>query len=141
LTDKTWIWGGSGEQIEQTIAQGRMATMPAHASTYSEEKIWDIISYVGSLGGKTEDPTQVASGKVMFEQSCFACHGIDGKGNTAMGAPDLTDDNWLYGGARIDIEQSIAKGRHGIMPGFKDRLGADKVHILAGYIYSLSLNK
>lgn len=141
LTDKVWLWGGKGADIETTIAHGRTATMPAHGATYSEEQVWDLISYVVSLGGKAQDADKVASGKVMYEQTCFACHGINGKGNVAMGAPDLTNDVWLYGGARTAIGETITKGRVGVMPAFTDRLGEDKVHILAGYIYSLSAQK
>lgn len=141
LTDKTWLWGSKGTDIETSIGHGRTATMPAHEATYKEEQIWDIISYVMKLGGKTQDPKEVERGKVLFNQSCFACHGMEGKGNPAMGAPDLTNDVWLYGDARTTVGQSIAKGRVGIMPAFNDRLGKDKVHILAGYIYSLSLDK
>lgn len=138
LTDDVWLWGGSGEQIEQSIAHGRSAMMPAHKDTFTEPQIWKILSYVESLAGKPQDADEVAAGKVLFNQSCFACHGPEGKGNIAMGAPDLTNGNWLYGGSRTQIEQSIANGRNGIMPAFTDRLGEDKVHILAAYVYSLS---
>lgn len=141
LTDDVWIWGGTGEQIEHSIAKGRTAMMPAHKDTYTEPQIWQILSYVESLAGKAQDADEVAAGKVLFGQSCFACHGPEGKGNVAMGAPDLTNGNWLYGGSRAQIEQSIANGRNGIMPAFESRLGEDKVHILAAYIYSLSQQK
>jgi cytochrome c oxidase cbb3-type subunit 3 len=94
-----------------------------------------------SLNGKPQEQVAVERGKVLFNQTCFACHGMDGKGNQAMGAPDLTNNNWLYGGSRVAVGDTIAKGRTGIMPAFNDRLGEDKVHILAGYIYSLSMDK
>lgn len=138
LTDNAWLWGGSGEQIKATIANGRVAQMPAHEATYQEEQIWDLISYVMHLNKVEQDPQEVERGKALFNTNCFACHGMDGKGNAAMGAPNLTNNNWLYGGTRRDVEKSIAKGRNGVMPAFTDRLGEDKVHILAGYIYSLS---
>lgn len=139
LTDDVWLWGGTPEAIEQTIAHGRTALMPAHKAQYKEEQIWDLVSYVEMLAGSTtQDQEQVDAGKVLFEQGCFACHGMDGKGNPAMGAPDLTNNNWLYGSRRMDIEMSIANGRNGIMPAFTDRLGQDKVHILAAYVYQLS---
>ena len=141
LTDGVWLWGGTGEQIEQTIAQGRTAMMPAHKETYTEPQIWTILSYVESLAGKAQDAKAVEAGKVLFETSCAMCHGPGGKGNQAIGAPDLTNGVWLYGGGRSEIEQTITYGRNGVMPAFSHRLGEDKVHILAAYVYSLSVQQ
>lgn len=138
LTDKVWLWGGKGSDIETTILNGRIAAMPAHENTYKEEQIWDLLSYVVSLNGVEQNANEVERGKALFNTTCMACHGMDGKGNVALGAPDLTNNNWLYGGSRAEIEKTIAKGRNGVMPAFKERLGEDKVHILAGYVYSLS---
>lgn len=137
LTDTVWLWGGSGTDIETTIKHGRTATMPPHEAMFDQHKLADLTSYLLSLNGKAEEPGAVARGKSNYGQICFACHGPDAKGNAAMGAPDLTNQVWLYGDSRSVIEQSIAKGRGGIMPGFEDRLGADKVHILAAYVYGL----
>jgi cytochrome c oxidase cbb3-type subunit 3 len=84
------------------------------------------------------DQAAAARGKVKFQTFCVACHGADGKGNQAIGAPNLTDNIWLYGGSEKAITETIAKGRNGKMPAQKDTLGEDKVHLLAAYVYSLS---
>ena len=80
----------------------------------------------------------MARGRSSFAQVCFACHGSQAQGQATIGAPDLVNNNWLYGQSRAVIEQSISNGRQGVMPAFNDRLGEDKVHILAAYVYGLS---
>jgi cytochrome c oxidase cbb3-type subunit 3 len=138
LTDKAWLWGESGAAIETTIKDGCTAAMPPHEVMFDEAKIADLTGYLLSLNGQQKDLQSVARGKTTYGQICFACHGPEAKGNPLMGAPDLTNQVWLYGDTQTQIQLSIAKGRGGIMPGFDDRLGADKVHILAGYVYGLS---
>ena len=91
-----------------------------------------------SLSGKQVDPALKAAGEAKYKTVCIACHGVDGKGNIALGAPDLTDDDWLYGGSAAAIEEGLRKGRHGIMPAHRDLLGTERVHLLAAYVYSLS---
>ena len=83
-------------------------------------------------------PNDVETGKALYMKACAACHGADGTGNIAMGAPNLTDNIWLYGGSPGAVRQSIAEGRNGKMPAHRDFLGEDKVHLLATYVYSLS---
>jgi cytochrome c oxidase cbb3-type subunit 3 len=93
---------------------------------------------VRSLAGLRADETLAAAGKAKFEMNCAACHNADGTGNQVLGAPNLTDNTWLYGSAKSVIKKTIDKGRSGQMPAHKDFLGEDKVHLLSAYIYSLS---
>ena len=93
-----------------------------------------------AVGGDADDPGQVALGAQIYGEACASCHQADGSGMHALGAPNLTDNTWLFGSARGHIETSIAEGRSGIMPPHKELLGENKVHILAAYVYSLSQN-
>jgi cytochrome c oxidase cbb3-type subunit III len=139
LRDNDWLHGGSPEQIEQTILYGRNGVMPAWQDALGgKQGVADVVQYVLSLSGRNVDQAAAARGKVKFQTFCVACHGADGKGNQAIGAPNLTDNIWLYGGSEKAITETIAKGRNGKMPAQKDTLGEDKVHLLAAYVYSLS---
>jgi cytochrome c oxidase cbb3-type subunit 3 len=138
LRDNEWQWGGEPDQIVQTVTAGRQAMMPPW-SQLGEENIKNVAHYVLSLSGKTHDSLRAAQGKEVFAASCVACHGPEGKGNPALGAPNLTDNVWLYGsGGESTIIQTITKGRNGVMPAWGDFLGKDKVKLVAGYVYSLS---
>lgn len=138
LTDDDWLYGGEPQNIETTILQGRNGNMPALGASLGGEDVVDaVVQYVMSLSGMVTAPAG-GVGETKFKQICAACHGPDGKGNTAIGAPNLTDDTWLYGGSRGTIRQTIMNGRQGHMPAHEQFLGADKVHLLAAYIYSLS---
>jgi cytochrome c oxidase cbb3-type subunit 3 len=141
LRDSEWLYGGAPKTIETTILNGRSGTMPAWGSVLSKQDIFDTAEYVRTLSGKSADPEIAAKGKKIFSQYCFACHGADGKGNQQVGAPDLTNDIWLYGGSQKTIIETITHGRNGRMPPHKAFLGEAKVHILAAYIYSLSANR
>lgn len=141
LTDNDWLYGGEPEQIEQTILHGRQGNMPKGGllQNPSEGDVNELAQYVLSLSGKTGlNPRLVKSGEALFQQGCAACHGADGKGSIAAGAPNLADNIWLFGGSANAIKNTIRYGRAGVMPAHKDLLGEDKVHILAAYIYSLS---
>jgi cytochrome c oxidase cbb3-type subunit 3 len=138
LADSIWHWGGSPEQIEQSIAQGRQAAMPPWGAALGEDGVKAVATYVRSLSGKPGDPALIAAGQEKFQTLCVACHGPDGKGNPMLGAPDLTDDYWLYGGSQEAIETSIRNGRMGVMPAHKDLLSPERIHVLAAYVYSLS---
>jgi cytochrome c oxidase cbb3-type subunit III len=138
LTDNDWLYGGSADQIKTTILGGRNGSMPAWQATLGDDGVKNVASYVLSLSGREVPADEVAKGKKIFSTICAACHQPDGKGMTALGAPNLTDKIWLYGSTRGVIEQSIAHGRKGVMPAHKDLLGEDKVHILAAYVYGLS---
>lgn len=137
LTDSEWLWGGAGSDIETTIARGRQAAMLAWLDVLGEDGAVDVTEYVLSLSGRSEDDEAVRRGKPHFMTFCVACHGPEGKGMAVLGAPDLTNDIWLYGGSRDRIEHVIKHGRNGVMPAFESRLGSDKVHILAAYVRSL----
>lgn len=137
LTDNDWLWGGTADNIKTTILDGRIGAMPPWEAVFGEKGVNDVTQYVISLSGRKHDAGMAKAGKAQFEVMCIACHGADGKGNKVLGAPDLTDNIWLYGGSAGIIAQSIAKGRTGVMPANRDFLGEDKVHLLSAYIYSL----
>ncbi|MGH1439692.1 MAG: cytochrome-c oxidase, cbb3-type subunit III [Cellvibrionaceae bacterium] len=139
LTDTDWLYGGTPEAIKQTLVGGRQAAMPAWQSVIGEKGIADVTEYVLSMSGRDHNQEQAAIGKTMFDQNCAACHGADGKGSLAVGAPNLTDDIWLYDGSAAGIRQSLRVGRNGVMPAQKDRLKEEKIHLLTAYVYSLSL--
>jgi len=143
LRDNDWLYGGTPEAIETTITHGRKGNMPDAKINKldSEADIDNVVEYVLSLSDKTHDETAAVKGKETFNKVCFACHGNDGKGNQMLGAPNLTDDIWLYGSSKATITETITKGRQNIMPAHGEFLGKDKVHLLASYIYSLSLKK
>ncbi|WP_157471639.1 cytochrome-c oxidase, cbb3-type subunit III [Gilvimarinus agarilyticus] len=139
LTDHDWLYGGEPATIKQTITGGRKGVMPAWAAILGEEGIHSTTEYVLSLSGREHDAELAQAGKKHFEQNCVACHSADGKGIQAMGAPNLTDDIWLYGGEPQDIRQTLRDGRNGVMPAQQELLKESRIHLLAAYVYSLSL--
>ena len=138
LRDSDWLYGGDPDAIKLSVLDGRSGAMPGWAAVLQEQGVDEVTAYVVSLSGRDADTAKAAAGKTHYATYCAACHGVDGKGNTAMGAPNLTDDIWLYGGSAGVIRQSIEQGRNGRMPAHRDFLGEDKAHLLAAYIYSLS---
>ncbi len=139
LTDNDWLYGGAPEQIQTSILNGRGGVMPPFAAAVGgDEGVAQVIAYVLSLSGRQTDPVQAAAGKQKFQTICIACHGPEGKGNQALGAPNLTDNIWLYGGTPEVIAEGLHKGRAGKMPAHADTLGTEKVHLVAAYVYSLS---
>ena len=146
LTDNAWLFGGDSNTIEQTILHGRKSTgmMAWGPSIGGEQGVKEVAAYVISLSGRSVNPELAAAGKAKFAL-CASCHGADGKGSVAMGtpmgAPNLTDHVWLYGGSQKAIEASIRNGRAGVMPPWMDILGAEKVHVISAYVYSLSQDK
>jgi cytochrome c oxidase cbb3-type subunit 3 len=139
LTDDDWIYGRDPEIIKATIVNGRQAVMPAWGSVIGDEGIADVTQYVLSLNGKQVNEAQVEKGEKVFQTYCVACHGPDAKGNPAMGAPNLTNGVWLYGGSAEQIAHSLRAGRNGMMPSFKDTLSEDKIHLLTAYVYGLGM--
>jgi len=138
LSDKDWQWGGDPAAIEQTILNGRTAMMPPQGPTLGgAADVENVANYVLSLSGGAHDAVKAQLGKEKFVV-CSACHGPDGKGNPALGAPNLTDKTWLYGGSLATITETINKGRTNQMPAFKDLLGEGKVRVLAAYVWGLS---
>jgi len=138
LRDGDWLWGGAPEAIKASILDGRTGAMPAWGAALGPQGVHNVAEYVRSLSGWRADPNAAAQGKEKFQQLCVACHGADGKGNTALGAPNLTDAIWLYGGSQQAVMESIEKGRNGRMPAHREFLGEAKVHLLAAYVWSLS---
>ena len=135
LADKDWQWGGDPASIKATIAGGRAGVMPPGMVQGAD--VENVANYVLSLSGGAHDAVKSQLGKDKFVV-CAACHGPDGKGNPALGAPNLTDKTWLYGGSLASVTETISKGRTNQMPAFKDLLGDGKVHVLAAYVWGLS---
>lgn len=138
LTDDAWLYGGSFDTVMQTLLNGRMGAMPVMVGGLDDAAIGDLVVYVQSLSGQKADPAMAARGKKNFDMLCVACHGADGKGNQALGAPNLTDNIWLYGGDPSTIRETLVKGRNGNMPSFKDTLTDDQRRLITAYVLSLS---
>jgi len=137
LTDADWLYGGEPEQIKETIANGRMGVMPPHAQL-GADTIKDVANFVRSLSGLQNDAVRAAKGKEVFTSAgCIGCHGPEGTGTQAIGAPNLTDKVWLYGSSEATITETITNGRQNKMPAWKEFLGDAKVHLLAAYVLSL----
>jgi cytochrome c oxidase cbb3-type subunit 3 len=137
LTDRDWLWGGSAEAIRASIAEGRTGVMPPFGPTLGEEAVKDLQHYVLSLSGNAHDSIRRSRGADRYKLACVACHGADGKGNPALGAPDLTDGIWLHGSGEA-IARTIADGRASQMPAHKALLSPAKIHLLTAYVLSLS---
>ena len=138
LTDGDWLYGGEPEVIKATILDGRRGIMPAMGEVLKEEGVRDTANFVRSLSGLAHDAARAARGKASFATYCAACHGAEGKGNTLMGAPNLTDAVWLYGSSEATVIETITRGRSNVMPAHRDLLGEPRVHVLAAYVYGLS---
>ncbi|WP_428818689.1 cytochrome-c oxidase, cbb3-type subunit III [Microbulbifer sp. MCCC 1A16149] len=138
LTDSDWLYGGTPEKILETLHNGRQGMMPAQGPIIGEDGVKNTAEYVLAMNGLEHDAAMAEQGKQVFGTVCMACHGADGKGNIALGAPNLTDDIWLYGGTREEIQHTIRGGRSNHMPAQKDKLREDKIRLVAAYVYSLS---
>ena len=156
LTDKDWIWGGTPENIINTITNGHTGAMPPGGaliavtpgqppSAEDQEKLDDVSNYVLSLGGYPHDQARADKGKALYSTSCIACHGPDGKGNPVIGGINLADQTWLDADDPEDpaalkafIEHQIQQPRNNVMPAWKDTLGDAKIKVVAAYVYSLS---
>ncbi|HEY8507532.1 MAG TPA: cytochrome-c oxidase, cbb3-type subunit III [Steroidobacteraceae bacterium] len=137
LTDNDWLWGGTPEAIMESIRNGRTGTMMAWQPVIGRAAVEDVLAYVMSLSGRKLPAGDAAAGKKTFEQMCSACHGMDGKGNQQLGAPNLTDQIWLHGGSVAAVRETIANGRQGEMPAHLDRLGETRTRLIAAYVLSL----
>ncbi|SEJ88468.1 cytochrome-c oxidase, cbb3-type subunit III [Achromobacter sp. NFACC18-2] len=138
LADGDWLHGGSPETIMQTIKEGRLGVMPPWKDSIDPKMAGDIAQYVRSLSGLTADPVRVFRGKREFANFCVACHGVDGKGNPLMGAPNLTDDVWLYGSSEATIVKTILDGRENRMPAHEHVLTPEQIKILTAWVWGLS---
>lgn len=146
LNDDDWLWGGTPDQIYQTIGHGirfatdadtRVSEMPAFTDVLEPAQIQEVAAYVATLSGEDADPALATPGKTVFADNCAACHGDDGKGNRELGAPDLTDAISLIGSGQAAIARQVRAPRHGAMPAWNARLGDTTVKELAVYIHSL----
>lgn len=138
LTDDDWLYGGAPEQIAHSVINGRNGIMPPMGAVLGEDGVDEVVAYVLSLSGGDADAALAAAGEPKFATNCAACHGPDGRGNHLLGAPNLTDDTWLYAGTAEAIRHAIVKGRNNRMPAQKDLLGENRARIVAAYVYSLS---
>lgn len=142
LVDSHWQWGGSDEEIHTFIASGRQAIMPPHAQVLgAPEAVAQMVEYVRSLSGLAGKNVAIGASEKTFKTVCAACHGMDGTGNTALGAPDLTDGSWLYGSDYATIAKTISKGRTGVMPAQQERLGPARTRLLASLVASGKLKE
>ncbi len=142
LTDSDWLYGGSTDKIVETLHKGRKGGMPAWREKLGEDGIKATAEYVMSLSGRGDlNGVWVSEGQGLFKSNCALCHGADGKGNPALGAPNLTDNIWLYGGDRATIRQTLRYGRAGVMPAWEASLGDERINLLAAYVFSLSKAK
>jgi cytochrome c oxidase cbb3-type subunit 3 len=140
LTDGEWLYGGDGATLELTITHGRNGMMPPLAAALGEQGVAEVAAYAWTLNGRQAEPALAAlaaRGAERFATLCAACHGPEGKGNPALGAPDLTNDAWLYGGDYETIKTTVAGGRTGRMPAHGALLGEQKVKLVAAYVRSL----
>lgn len=140
LTDDDWLYGGEPDTILATVTNGRNGNMPAKGMmpNMTSDQVDQVVNYVLSFSDRAEDAEAAEAGEEVFAQACSACHGSDGKGNQSMGAPNLTDDTWLYGSTYEWIKETVVNGRQNQMPAQGDRLSDDQIQILAAYVYSLS---
>lgn len=146
LNDDEWLWGGEIETIHQTVAHGirfagddetRLSEMPAFGDILEPDQIRQVSAYVVSLTGTPSDPALAEAGATVFAENCAACHGDDAAGNRDLGAPNLADAIWLYGGTEAQIAQQVRAPRHGAMPAWTARLGDTTVKELSVYVHSL----
>ena len=140
LTDNDWLYGGSPDTIKETLLKGRNGLMPPlGAALGSQDEVKNVAHYVLSLSGSQHDATRAQAGQAKFAL-CAACHGADGKGNPAVGAPNLTDKVWLHGSGEAAIMAMINNGKNNQMPAQEGKFTADQLHLLSAYVWGLSNN-
>jgi cytochrome c oxidase cbb3-type subunit 3 len=141
LTDGDWLWGGNADAIKETLVKGRIGNMPPMAAAVgSADDVRNVAHYVMSLSNAPHDSVKANLGKEKFA-ACAACHGADGKGNVAMGAPNLTDNIWLHGFGENAIVAMINNGKVNVMPAWEAKLTPEQIHVLTGYVLNLSAKK
>ncbi|MDE1172480.1 MAG: cytochrome-c oxidase, cbb3-type subunit III [Parvibaculaceae bacterium] len=152
LNDDDWLWGGSLKEIQQTITHGirweaddetHQNQMPRFLKDgmLPRDQVNDVVEYVLSFSGREDDKAAATRGAAVFAANCVTCHGADGKGNKDLGAPNLTDAIWLYGGDKNTILETVSNGRGGVMPAWNSRLSEGTIKELALYVHSLGGGK
>ncbi|HMN43071.1 MAG TPA: cytochrome-c oxidase, cbb3-type subunit III [Povalibacter sp.] len=134
LVDDDWLYGEG--TLMASVLDGRTGAMPPWGPALGHEGVKEVASYVLSLSGVKAPADWVAAGKTRYEAICVACHGADGRGNPALGAPNLTDSVWLYGNDFASVAASIEHGRSGVMPAWRHRLGEEQVRMIAAWLHS-----
>jgi cytochrome c oxidase cbb3-type subunit 3 len=129
--DSDWQWGSDAQQIEQSIRQGRNAMMPSWQAALGDEGVNQVSQYVLAFNSEAAEGHP---GEALYNQFCVACHLPDGSGNPLLGAPNLNDDSWIYGGSLNDIRTALVDGRSGIMPAFGGRLDDAQIRLLVAYL-------
>jgi cytochrome c oxidase cbb3-type subunit III len=138
LTDSDWLYGGTLETIKETITKGRQGAMPPMAAAVgNSEDVRNLAHYVLSLSGSPHNSIQASFGREKFA-TCSACHGVGGKGNPALGAPNLSDKVWLHGWGEDAIVAMVTNGKTNVMPAHGTRLTPEQIHVLGAYVWSLS---
>ncbi|WP_300017890.1 cytochrome-c oxidase, cbb3-type subunit III [uncultured Roseobacter sp.] len=146
LLDDDWLWGGDIEAIHTTIAHGirneedpdaRYSEMPAYGEIFEPEEITQVVNYVMSLSGDAFDPALAEPGAELFADNCAACHGDNGLGNVDLGAPNLADAIWLYGGDEETLTETVTYSRYGVMPPWTQRLTEAQIRAVALYVHQL----
>jgi cytochrome c oxidase cbb3-type subunit 3 len=138
LTDGDWLGGTGHEYIKKTVVAGRVGMMPPMgAALGGAEDVKNVSHYVLSLSGSPHNSVAAQLGKAKYAV-CAACHGADGKGNQALGAPNLTDKIWLHGWGEEAIAHIVNNGKQNVMPGFESRLSPEQIHVLSAYVWNLS---
>ena len=138
LTDGDWLYGGTPDAIKTTLTQGRHGQMPPMAAAVGgAADVDNLVQYVLSLSGTATDPLKANLGKSKFT-ACAACHGADGKGNPAIGAPNLTDKVWLHGSGAANVARAIREGFSNVMPAQSPKMSAEQIHVLAAYVWGMS---
>jgi cytochrome c oxidase cbb3-type subunit 3 len=144
LSDDIWKWGGTPDDVLHSVQQGRDGVMPPWGTVLAglggPSAVDQVVAYVRTLGKPDllRNDFMAAQGKTLYEGVCVACHGADGKGNQQLGAPDLTDEDWMYGDSSDSLHKTIADGRHGTMPAHLPILGDTRTRLVAAYVWSLS---
>lgn len=142
LSDGDWLYGDNATQIIASITHGRAGVMPPMGAALGERGVTEVAAWVYQRNGRAAQPgtvSMLAAGEQKFGMFCAACHGQDATGNTAMGAPNLADETWLYGGSFDAIRKTVTEGRSGRMPAHEKLLNADEIRLLAAYVQGLSL--
>ncbi len=146
LLDDDWLWGGDFDNIEYTIRHGirneedwdaRWSEMTAYDDIFTNEEVDQVVQYVRLMSGQGHDETLAAAGEGLFLDNCAACHGDDGAGNRDLGAPNLTDAIWLYGGDVASLEETVRYARFGVMPPWGERLTEAEIKAVTAYVHQL----